>query len=436
MCINTFTDHGFQAQAERFSENVLRCHVASYSRLTIHATPVSMLRLLTNFCIGQNADAVKCWMQLSRNRICWIESAFKCNIRLMKDGHSPPGRGTPMKRRKAKGGSGGPELPRSGRNFLARIGHVIERFIDRFRPARSTDNLIIEPYVGYGTPEGVVVRGRVLSAAQARDLPAQPGLLSNIRAMVSLFLTREVADVLVDVSGVQVRSDEEGYFTACVPIADPTAEKVTVGLPDHGFVCDAPIVIPNPAADVGIISDIDDTIMQTGAYSLMRNIWTTFSGSVESRTIFPDTVALIRKRQAEKNPVFFVSSSPWNLHAFLDAVFQRNKVPFGPKFLRDLGISRTQFIKDSHGSHKGDAIDAIVGANPALKFILIGDTGQHDGQVYLDAIARHGAAIIEVCLRDAGPLNDTDADVAGKIRNTGVAFYTGPSFAPLLDASA
>lgn len=341
-----------------------------------------------------------------------------------------------MKPLKAKSGSRDKDLRQAGGNTLARIGHGVERFIDRFRPARSTDNLIIEPYVGYGTPEGVVVRGRVLSAAQARDLPARPGLISNIRAMLSLFLTREVANVAVDVSGVQAKSDEEGYFTACVPVADPAAEQVTVKLPDHGFACDAPIVIPNPDAELGIISDIDDTIMQTGAYSLVRNIWTTFSGSVESRTIFPDTVALIRKRQDGKNPVFFVSSSPWNLHAFLDAVFQRNKVPFGPKFLRDLGISQTQFIKDSHGSHKGDAIDAIIRANPSLKFVLIGDTGQHDGQVYLDAIARHDTAIIEICLRDAGPLNEADSDLADKIRKTGVAFYTGPSFAPLVDESA
>lgn len=59
MRIITVTDHGFQAQAERFSESVLPCHVASYSALPTHATLVSMLRLLAITYIGQNADAVK-----------------------------------------------------------------------------------------------------------------------------------------------------------------------------------------------------------------------------------------------------------------------------------------------------------------------------------------------------------------------------------------
>lgn len=323
----------------------------------------------------------------------------------------------------------------SRRNWLAKQAYSIEKFIDRFRPARSRDNLAIDPYVGYGTPNGVIVRGRVLTRRQAGEASGSPGLFANFRAMVSHFLTDEVGDVEVDVAGIKSRSDEEGYFTACVPVADPETFHVTLKLPGHDYECQAPVVLTNPSADLCIISDIDDTIMQTGAYSLARNLWTTLTGSVESRRIFSDTVALIRKRQAGKNPVFYVSSSPWNLHGFLDAVFQRNDVPFGPKFLRDFGISETKFIKSTHGSHKGDAIDTIIAANPGLKFVLIGDTGQHDGQVYLEAIERHKTVIAEVCLRHAGPVNDLDADIVDKIRSTGVALYTGPSFAPLVETS-
>ncbi|MFK7880801.1 MurR/RpiR family transcriptional regulator [Roseobacter sp.] len=59
MRIITLTDHGYQAQAERFSEMVLPCHVASYGMLNTHATVVSMLRLLAIAYAGQNATAVK-----------------------------------------------------------------------------------------------------------------------------------------------------------------------------------------------------------------------------------------------------------------------------------------------------------------------------------------------------------------------------------------
>lgn len=316
--------------------------------------------------------------------------------------------------------------------WLTRSAHRVESIIDRFRPARPTDDLVIEPYTGYATPQGIVVRGRVLSRRQRRNTAARPGLLTNLRAMVMLFLTREVSDVEVGVEGITGHSDEEGYFTIRVPVSDPETTFLKVRLPEYGYECQAPVVVPHPQAWIGIISDIDDTILQTGAWSILRNLWTTLTGAVESRRIFADAAELIRLRQDGINPVFYVSSSPWNLHGFLDAVFRHNDIPFGPKFLRDLGISETQFIKSSHGSHKGDAIDTIVTANPTLKFVLIGDTGQHDGKVYLDAIARHEGRIIEVCLRSAGPLDMIDEQWADEIRATGVAFYSGPTFEPLL----
>ena len=323
-------------------------------------------------------------------------------------------------------------MTKTGASRLSRWGYRAESFIDRFRPARSSDDLMVDSYTGYATPEGVVVRGRVLTRRQLRATPLKPGLPTNLRAMVALFLTREVSDVEVVVEGIIGHSDEEGYFSIRVPVTDPETTFLNVSLPKYGYECQAPVVVPHPQARIGIISDIDDTILQTGAWSILRNLWTTLTGAVESRLIFADTAELIRLLQDGVNPVFYVSSSPWNLHSFLDAVFRHNEVPFGPKFLRDLGISETQFIKSSHGSHKGDAIDSIVAANPTLKFVLIGDTGQHDGKVYLDAIARHEGRIIEVCLRGAGPLDIIDEQWADEIRATGVAFYSGPTFEPLL----
>ena len=55
----TITDHSYQSQAERFSEAVLPCHVASFGMVPTHATMVSMLRLLAIAFVGQNAEAVK-----------------------------------------------------------------------------------------------------------------------------------------------------------------------------------------------------------------------------------------------------------------------------------------------------------------------------------------------------------------------------------------
>ena len=165
-----------------------------------------------------------------------------------------------------------------------------------------------------------------------------------------------------------------------------------------------PALVPHPDARFGVISDIDDTMMQTGAYSLARNLWTTFTGSAATRRVFPDAVGLMERLTSEgRTPVFYVSSSPWNLHAFLEEVlFTRGDLPRGPVFLRDLGLSETKFVTAGHGNHKGAAIDRILAANPGLPFVLIGDTGQHDAAIYRAAAERHPGRIAGVILREPG----------------------------------
>ncbi|WGH80371.1 App1 family protein [Jannaschia sp. GRR-S6-38] len=131
--------------------------------------------------------------------------------------------------------------------------------------------------------------------------------------------------------------------------------------------------------------------------------------------------------------MFYVSSSPWNLYRFLDALFARNDVPRGPMFLRDLGLTEDG-VGASHGSHKGAAIDAILAANPDLPAYLMGDSGQKDAAVYLDAVRRHPGRIRGVALREPAPgTGDNDAAAFAAIAAEGVPCYHAPDFDGALD---
>ena len=273
----------------------------------------------------------------------------------------------------------------------------------------------IDAYMGYQTPDGIVLRGRVLTASTASETREDQGRWISFRQMLRLFITREVAGVTVRVVGHDevAITDTEGYFT--LPVARDALGDVSVGVVDGNMLtvvtpCDVQLV--NPAATQGVISDIDDTMMQTGAWSLWRNLWTSLTGNPLGRKIFPDAIALIETlTDAGRNPVFFVSSSPWNFHAFLNAVFTRAGLRRGPMFLRDYGFGKGQFITGAHGDHKGGAIDTILAANPGLPFVLLGDTGQQDPAVYAAAVRRHPGRIKGVVLRAPGRGADA-ADLA------------------------
>jgi len=280
---------------------------------------------------------------------------------------------------------------------------LFEAALGRLRPPRSAPP-VIEAYLGYSTPEHWVARGRVLTRLIRPEVRPGQRQLRNLLQMLSLFLTDEVAEVTVTAPahGVSAITDEEGYFTLLVPrgTAQGWAE-VTVEAEDARAVL--PVQVTGPGARLAVVSDIDDTVIATGAWNLWRNLRTTFTGNLQTRTVFPDAVELLgRLSQEGRNPLFFVSSSPWNLHGFLEALFARASLVRAPLFLRDLGIGEVQPAASTHGEHKGSVLDRLLAANPDLPFWLVGDTGQHDAEIYAAAAARHPGRIARVTLRRAG----------------------------------
>ncbi len=318
---------------------------------------------------------------------------------------------------------------------LASIGHRLEAVVDRFRTGRAAK--VIEPYVGYATPDTLIARGRVLTALRRHTPDARQSRWVNLRQMLGLFVTHEVADVTVcTVDGAhEAVSDVEGYVTVVLP-RDGWRGPVRVMVREvPESTVDLPVMVPDGRARLGVISDIDDTLLQTGAYSLWRNLWTSLTGNALTRRVHGDAVALIEALQDGHNPVFYVSSSPWNLHDFLQSIFRRTGLPMGPMFLRDYGLSETQFITGTHGDHKGAAIDTILGANPALPFVLVGDTGQHDAEVYLHAATRHPGRIARVILRAPGPGADaSDLAFADKLRVLGVPVFVGEDYGEVISS--
>ena len=311
---------------------------------------------------------------------------------------------------------------------LARIAARIEAGVDGLLRQVPPKPGWIEAYDGYATPEHLVVRGRVLARSTASTVRPEQGPWRNFRAMVRLFATDEVRGVRLVARGVAGVSDEEGYFRIEVPRGSETGwVDIEVRAGELKAVC--PVLVAPEAAAFMVISDIDDTMMRTGAYSLAKNIWTSLTGNAQTREVFGDAKRLVEVlHEGGRNPVYFVSSSPWNFHAFLKAVFERAGLPQAPVFLRDYGISETQFITGTHGDHKGDAIDRLMAANPGLDAVLVGDSGQHDPVVYADAAERHPGRVRTVVIRSAGGIGPEDEAEVARILGTGAQVFVGESY--------
>ncbi len=273
---------------------------------------------------------------------------------------------------------------------------------------RSLEHFRIEPYLGHGGPEGVVVRGRVLDHPIDSEAVAGEGIRAATRRTLRHFVTDELPGVplRVTVAGVSVdtTSDDEGYFLVRVPTpADALTSPWTTGTVELGGdyrgvsgVEPALVEVRVPAAEArfGVISDVDDTILQTGVQRALRMVVQTFTGSALTREPFPGAVELYQDLAAGVNPVFYVSSSPWNLHSFLLAFLRHRGFPLGPVLLRDL-LGTRQGREQKH-----TRIEEVLDLHPDLSFVLIGDSGEHDPRIYADVVRDHPDRVLAVYIRE------------------------------------
>ncbi len=116
----------------------------------------------------------------------------------------------------------------------------------------------------------------------------------------------------------------------------------------------------------------------------------------------------------QQNPLYFVSSSMWNLYDLLTDFFEIRNLPKAPLMLRDLGIDENMFLKGDH-SHKEEKVKRILSYYPNLKFILIGDSGQHDAEIYYKMLQEFPNRIKAVYIRDvSGNARDAEVDKIGE----------------------
>ncbi len=298
------------------------------------------------------------------------------------------------------------------------IRFAIKRRFNRIGP------VTILPYRGYGNQQQVSISGRVLEIARLDDPNPEDSLWQNFRAMLRRYSSKEIPFVRMSATFQQqtiiIETDDDGYFQVTFPV-DPALlspeqlwhlvhfellERIVPG--QEKVTAVGEVVIPDSKSDFGIISDIDDTVLISHTTQLFKVLKLSLAGNASTRmpfrgvTTFYEALQKGRTGQAH-NPFFYVSSSPWNIYDVLADFFSRNGIPKGPILLRDLGISETKFIKEKHSAHKPVKIRQILNTYPDLPFILVGDSGQHDPEIYRQIIREFPGRILTAYIRDARP---------------------------------
>ncbi|MCA8830129.1 App1 family protein [Hymenobacter pini] len=280
-------------------------------------------------------------------------------------------------------------------------------------------------YRSYGTPERLYVKGRLLTDKGISEPDPSDSRWHNLLNMYRRFDSNEINGACLSVlpadgSDHTVVTDAEGYYTLnLAPQALPEPVDY-LWYPVEVLLRQAPAPFPTPPglntrsmvlippadAEYGIISDLDDTVIQTSATDLLRMARTVLLRNARSRLPFKGVAEFYRQLQLGRNgkrnnPFFYVSSSPWNLYDLLEDFLHLNDIPPGPLLLRDMALKRKQAgAASEHHGHKLKEIDNLLLTYPKLPFVLIGDSGQEDANIYREVVRRHPGRVLAIYIRD------------------------------------
>lgn len=278
----------------------------------------------------------------------------------------------------------------------------------------------IVPYRSYGTPERLYVKGRVLVDKGITQSEEQDTLWENLVNMYRRFESDEIPDARVQLclnnQYHEITTDVEGYFVLNLQPDKPLVleniwHQIELKLLDAPVKIEGEItatthvLVPPPDAEYGIISDIDDTIVRTGATSLLETGRNVLLNNAHTRIPFHGVSKFYKSLQLGRNgkrnnPFFYVSSSPWNSYDLLYHFLELNDIPQGPLLLRDFGIDENKLGHSDHMSHKYKEIENILMTYPQLNFILIGDSGQQDAKIYSEVVRNYPGRVLAIYIRD------------------------------------
>ena len=272
--------------------------------------------------------------------------------------------------------------------------------------------------------------GRVLKAQRFRPALEGDRRWRNLVAFLKLMESDEVPGVRVRATfqgrRYETVTDREGYFHF-----DLAVRKGTVGWQEVDLDPKATgrVLIASPSARFGVISDIDDTLVPSGATKKLRMVIRLALSNPLTRKPFEGIAEFYRALHAGVNPLFYVSKSPWNLYLPLLELLKTQRIPLGPLLLRDYGA---HLLRRSKLEHKRLQIERILQTLPRLPFVLIGDSGEQDPEIYSEIVRRHPRRIRVIYIRAIDPDSARLAaigELAAQVRRTDCQLVLAPDTA-------
>ena len=291
-------------------------------------------------------------------------------------------------------------------NIAPEVMHTAARLEDRFhdwsrKAAKKAGwkNTVIA-YDSYGSETFIRVLARVIltkTGQPAADLSAS---IRGWRSFGSTPLVDQRVWVRVNGQEHMLQSGRGGIVDAIIP-GDFQPGRVELEMWTQGSLVDTSTAfIVGAEQKFGIISDIDDTVMVTALPRPFLAAWNTFvldehaRSAVAGMSVLYDRLIYMRPN----SPIVYLSTGAWNAQPTIKRFLGRNMYPDGPLLLTDWGPTTTRVFR-SGTEHKRTQLERLAREFPHVKWLLVGDDGQHDEEIYAEFVDNHPNNVAAVAIR-------------------------------------
>jgi phosphatidate phosphatase APP1 len=288
---------------------------------------------------------------------------------------------------------------------LHRAARIEDRFsvlLDRMLRRRGWTPRVLA-YTGYGTDGWVRVLARVLLAPPdtlEQEFASGRGWRRFLAAKAAnVCVTLEVGD-----RRHEVITNRGGYVDVVLPADLPPGWTHARLSAEGSPPARAALRVVGPDEELGIVSDIDDTVMVTALPRPLLAFWNTFVRHEGKRRPVPGMAALLRE-VVEAGPgsfVVYLSTGAWNVAPVLERFLERHDFPSGPLLMTDWGPTQEAWFRSGR-EHKRTQLRRLVDELPQLRWVLVGDDGQHDPQLYDEVVVRASTDVRAVVIRQLSP---------------------------------
>lgn len=301
-----------------------------------------------------------------------------------------------------------------------------------------TDEVSIKVYHGYGHADQLIIYGHVFRLSPLPRKKYRKSVLNNTWALLRLFMVKPLPNIRLQTEwqGKKLfsQTDKHGFFKFEwkdePPLEQGWHEMIVKMLNEneHSGVQGKGLVYIPYSTQYGFISDVDDTFLISHSANLRKRLFVLFTQNARSRKPFDGVVNHYRLLSEGNttpdapNPFFYVSSSEWNLYDYLLEFTRVNELPNGI-FLLNILKQLNGLLKTGQNNHNGKftRIVRIIENYPKQRFVLLGDSSQHDPYIYESIVKHFPSQIHAVYIRDVYEKNKQKAaDVLHSIESNGV----------------